>query len=189
MPRVFELSVDAALENLGEIRSFIRQAGAALGVRDDALGDLCLVVDEAVTNVILHGYQGAGGPVDIHVQRDGDAVVILLRDRGGLPGARHRHLDPGALQAALVTRLRERARRSGGAVKAAPDLKSHLASCMEHFRHDVFAQLLARFTDFKKRSAAHLDHATVAAELSREFERLVRLRQERKAAREEGRNE
>lgn len=29
-------------------------------------------------------------------------------------------LDPGALQAALVTRLRERARRSGGAVKAAP---------------------------------------------------------------------
>jgi predicted ATPase len=80
-------------------------------------------------------------------------------------------LDPGALQAALVTRLRERARRSGGAVKAAPDLKSYLASCMEHFRHDVFAQLLARFTDFKKRSAAHLDHATVAAELSREFER------------------
>jgi serine/threonine-protein kinase RsbW len=81
MPRVFELAVDAALENLGEIRSFIRQAGAALGVRDDALGDLCLVVDEAVTNVILHGYQGAGGPVDIHVQRDGDAVVILLRDQ------------------------------------------------------------------------------------------------------------
>lgn len=81
MPRVFELSIDARLENLGEIRSFIQQAGAALGVRDDALGDLCVVVDEAVTNVILHGYRGAGGPVDIHVQRDGDAVVILLRDQ------------------------------------------------------------------------------------------------------------
>jgi len=80
-------------------------------------------------------------------------------------------LDAGALQAALVHRLRERARRSGGTVKAAPDLKSHLAACMEHFRHDVFAQLLARFTDFKKRNAAHLDQATVAAELSRDFER------------------
>lgn len=81
MPRVFELSVEADLENLGKIRSFIQQAGVALSVRDDVLGDLCLVVDEAVTNVIVHGYQGAGGPVDIHVQRDGDAVVILLRDQ------------------------------------------------------------------------------------------------------------
>ena len=45
MPRVFELAVDANLENLGEIRTFIRQAGAALGVRDDVLGDLCLVVE------------------------------------------------------------------------------------------------------------------------------------------------
>lgn len=81
MPQVFELAVDADLENLREIRAFVQQAGAALGVRDDALGDLCLVVDEAVTNVILHGYQGAGGPVEIHVQQDGDAVVILLRDR------------------------------------------------------------------------------------------------------------
>jgi anti-sigma regulatory factor (Ser/Thr protein kinase) len=81
MPGVFELAVDADLGNLGEIRSFVKQAGAALGVRDDALGDLCLVVDEAVTNVILHGYRGARGPVEIHVQRDGDAVVILLRDR------------------------------------------------------------------------------------------------------------
>jgi serine/threonine-protein kinase RsbW len=81
MPGAFELAVDADLENLGEIRSFVKQAGAALGVRDDALGDLCLVVDEAVTNVILHGYRGARGPVEIHVQRDGDAVVILLRDR------------------------------------------------------------------------------------------------------------
>jgi serine/threonine-protein kinase RsbW len=81
MPQVFELAVEADLENLREIRAFVQQAGAALGVRDDALGDLCLVVDEAVTNVILHGYQGASGPVEIHVQRDGDAVVVLLRDR------------------------------------------------------------------------------------------------------------
>jgi serine/threonine-protein kinase RsbW len=81
MPRVFELSVDANLEKLGEIRSFVKQAGAALGVGDEALGDLCLVVDEAVTNVILHGYRGVRGLVEIHVQRDGDDVVILLRDR------------------------------------------------------------------------------------------------------------
>lgn len=45
-----------------------------------------------------------------------------------------------------------------------------LAEAMEHFRHDVFAQRLARFQDFKKRTASHLDSATVNAALSKEFE-------------------
>ena len=35
----------------------------------------------------------------------------------------------------------------------------------------MFAQLLARSSEFKKKSAGHLDQATVNAELSREFER------------------
>ena len=119
MPRVFELAVDANLENLGEIRSFIRRAGAALGVRDDVLGDLCLVVDEAVTNVIVHGYQGAGGTVDIHVQRDGDAVVILLRDQARTfdgRGVESPHLDeslaerkPGGMGVYLIRKLTDEA--------------------------------------------------------------------------------
>jgi serine/threonine-protein kinase RsbW len=119
MPRVFELSVDADLENLEEIRAFIRRVGAALGVREDVLGDLCLVVDEAVTNVILHGYQGAGGPVEIHVQRDGDAVVILLRDQARTfdgRGVETPHLDeslaerkPGGMGVYLIRTLTDEA--------------------------------------------------------------------------------
>lgn len=80
-------------------------------------------------------------------------------------------LVPACLQNALENRLRERARRSRMPAKPAPVVQELLAECMERHRHDVFAQLLARFQDFKKRNAAYLDQATVNAELSREFER------------------
>jgi serine/threonine-protein kinase RsbW len=80
MPRVFEFSIEADLENLKEVRSFILKSGNTLGVKNDTLGDLCLVVDEAVTNIVLHGYDGREGNVDIQIERDGDSVVISIRD-------------------------------------------------------------------------------------------------------------
>jgi anti-sigma regulatory factor (Ser/Thr protein kinase) len=81
MPRTFELSLIADLDKLGEVRSFITRAGTALGAPDEVVSDLCLVVDEAVTNIVLHGYDGACGPVELHVERDGNDLVVLLRDR------------------------------------------------------------------------------------------------------------
>lgn len=80
-------------------------------------------------------------------------------------------LVPASLQSALESRLREKARRSDAPIKPTPDVQSLLTECMESFRHDVFAQSLARFQDFRKRTAAHLDQATVNVELSKEFER------------------
>lgn len=79
--QVFDLSVNASLENLREIRSYIDQAGARLGVSESALGDLRLVVDEAVTNVILHGYGELDGVVEIHMEADGNDVIIRIRDQ------------------------------------------------------------------------------------------------------------
>jgi serine/threonine-protein kinase RsbW len=80
MSRVFEFSIEADLENLKEVRSFILKSGNTLGVKNDTLGDLCLVVDEAVTNIVLHGYDGREGNVDVQMERDGDSVVISIRD-------------------------------------------------------------------------------------------------------------
>ena len=80
MTQVFEYSIEADLENLKEARSFIESSGNALGLNSDTLGDLCLVVDEAVTNIILHGYDGRDGTVDIQMERDGDSIVISIRD-------------------------------------------------------------------------------------------------------------
>ena len=79
--QVFDLSVNASLDNLQKVRRYIDQAGASLGVNEEAMGDLRLVVDEAVTNVIIHGYGDLDGVVELHMEGEGDAVIIRIRDR------------------------------------------------------------------------------------------------------------
>ena len=81
MSQGFDLSIEANLDSLQEVRQFINRAGETLGVNGDTLGDLRLAVDEAVTNVILHGYKSRGGPLDIRMESDGDDVVISIRDQ------------------------------------------------------------------------------------------------------------
>lgn len=96
MPRFFEFSVDAELENLKRVRSFIQESGIALGIDADTLGDLCLVVDEAVTNIVLHGYNGSKGSVDLVVRDDGGDLVVTIRDTAPAFGAQDvetPHLD------------------------------------------------------------------------------------------------
>jgi anti-sigma regulatory factor (Ser/Thr protein kinase) len=128
MPRAFELSLIADLHRLGDVRSFIKQAGTALGAPDDMVGELCLVVDEAVTNIVLHGYHGAGGPVELHVEREGDDLVVLLRDHAAAfdsQGVEAPQLDEalaerklGGMGVYLIRQLTERSetwpRASGG---------------------------------------------------------------------------
>lgn len=70
---------DADLGQLARIRDFVTQTAAALGVTEEILDDLRLAVDEAVTNILVHGYKGAGS-IDIDIAaRNGD-LVIRLRD-------------------------------------------------------------------------------------------------------------
>jgi len=56
-----DLFVAAEVENLAEIRRFVREEAAALGAGEEAICDLELAVDEAACNVICHGYKGCGG--------------------------------------------------------------------------------------------------------------------------------
>jgi anti-sigma regulatory factor (Ser/Thr protein kinase) len=100
--QAFDFSVKASLDNLQEVRSFIDRASASLGVGESVLGDLRLAVDEAVTNVVLHGYGNAGGDVELHVRADGDDVVISILDRAA-------RFDPGEVKAPrLDTPLHDR---------------------------------------------------------------------------------
>jgi anti-sigma regulatory factor (Ser/Thr protein kinase) len=97
-----EFSLEAQLESLADCRAYIDQKGQALGVDGPLLGDLRLVVDEAVTNIILHAYRGEGGPVELQLFRDGDDIVVLIRDQGPA-------FDPdGVAEPALDTALAER---------------------------------------------------------------------------------
>ena len=75
------LTFDAVPRNLAAIRRFVRIALAELGARDGDIDDLVQAVDESATNVIVHGYRGGGGPLEVEAARQGRDVVMVLRDR------------------------------------------------------------------------------------------------------------
>jgi serine/threonine-protein kinase RsbW len=75
------LRVSAELENLSVIRTFVTERGMALGANLDALYDVVLAVDEAATNIVVHGYQGRAGTIEIEVGLEGQALVVCLRDQ------------------------------------------------------------------------------------------------------------
>ena len=79
-----DLFVAADVENLAEIRRFVREEATALGAGEEAICDLELAVDEAACNVICHGYKGRGGMIQVRVERDGDRLAVRVRDEAPL---------------------------------------------------------------------------------------------------------
>lgn len=77
----FSHRVSAELKNLSMIRSFIREYLMNFGdIQPDIVDDVLLAVEEGVTNIIIHGYHGQPGFIDIKLRRSGDALVVCLRD-------------------------------------------------------------------------------------------------------------
>jgi len=74
------LRVSAELPNLAVIRGFVEDTAAALDVGPGLIVDMVQAVDEAVTNVIVHGYRGQPGDIEIEMDREQDALVVRLRD-------------------------------------------------------------------------------------------------------------
>jgi serine/threonine-protein kinase RsbW len=76
----FSLLIAAELKNLEELRRFVKETATALGVDQATIPDVVLAVDEAACNIIVHGYRGRPGIIEIEVERDGDALVIRMDD-------------------------------------------------------------------------------------------------------------
>jgi anti-sigma regulatory factor (Ser/Thr protein kinase) len=75
------LRMAAELDNLAEIRHFVQKTATTFGVDPDIISDVLLAVDEAVTNVLVHGYQGQPGMIELELRRRGDSLVVCLRDQ------------------------------------------------------------------------------------------------------------
>jgi serine/threonine-protein kinase RsbW len=75
------LRVQADVKELATIRDFIETRANALGVDDEAVYDLVLAANEIATNIVVHGYRGQPGTIDLDVRSEGDAVEIVLRDQ------------------------------------------------------------------------------------------------------------
>lgn len=74
------LRVDADLGVLADVRRFVQQAAAEADAPVDCLEDLVQAVDEAATNVIVHGYRGAPGWLEVTAAREGEDFVVRLED-------------------------------------------------------------------------------------------------------------
>lgn len=74
------LELTADLGKLSQIRDFVSEAVGALGINALALDDLLVAVDEAVTNILIHGY-GGPGEIDLEISVSGSDVLVRLRDQ------------------------------------------------------------------------------------------------------------
>ena len=72
----------ADLAQLGTIREFVAEASRDLDVDEWSIPDLQLAVDEICSNIILHGYGGQGGQLEVMVQAVAEGVQLTVRDWG-----------------------------------------------------------------------------------------------------------
>jgi len=70
----------ATLDSLHEVREYLASRARQLGIEPGAIADLQLAVDEAVTNIIVHGYRGASGNILIGLRKEKSSLAICLRD-------------------------------------------------------------------------------------------------------------
>lgn len=78
------LIVAGILESLTSITTYVTAAATAAGLDEEASYRLHLAVDEIATNIITHGYAGAGltGLLELRVAIDESALTITIEDSG-----------------------------------------------------------------------------------------------------------
>lgn len=74
------VSIVADVRELEKLRSFFAATAQALGVEDEPAEDLLLALNEAATNIIVHGYRGRPGVIELHVCPVGVDLELHLRD-------------------------------------------------------------------------------------------------------------
>jgi anti-sigma regulatory factor (Ser/Thr protein kinase) len=74
------LRASAEPGSLAPIRRFVETAAIELGADPAVVPDVIQAVDESVTNIIKHGYQGDPGIVEVEVRIAAGALVVRLRD-------------------------------------------------------------------------------------------------------------
>jgi len=72
----------ATVESLTHIREYLTELSAAAGLDKKQIYNLCLAVDEVVTNIFLYGYGESGqkGVVDVYAEMDENQIKITVED-------------------------------------------------------------------------------------------------------------
>ncbi len=102
------LSVTSETANIARVRAAVEEAARRIGFREPDATAVVLAIDEAVANVIQHGYQGCPGqPIEITIEpvsRDGrPGLQVTICDCGrqvdpdGIVGRDLQDIRPGGL--------------------------------------------------------------------------------------------
>jgi serine/threonine-protein kinase RsbW len=67
-------------ENLAAIRRFVEESARRLQADRAAVDDMVQAVDEAATNIMIHGYEGKPGKLAIDITRDEKSLSVRIRD-------------------------------------------------------------------------------------------------------------
>jgi serine/threonine-protein kinase RsbW len=74
------LRIPSDLDRVAELRAIVRAAATDAGAPEVCVDDVVQAVDETATNVIVHGYAGEPGWLDLQVEQDDESIVITLED-------------------------------------------------------------------------------------------------------------
>ena len=90
-----QLSVTSETANIARVRDAVQDAARRIGFGEQDVSAVALAIDEAVANVIRHGYEGrAGQPIEVTIEparREGrNGLQVTICDCG-------RQVDPGLI--------------------------------------------------------------------------------------------
>jgi serine/threonine-protein kinase RsbW len=75
------LRIAADVDQLAGVRAFVRDAVSSFGGSKQAVEDLVQAVDEVTCNVMLHGYDGRSGDIELEAGLRAGKVEIRILDR------------------------------------------------------------------------------------------------------------
>ncbi len=112
------LALESRAESLIVVRAMIAGVADAAGIERARFDDLRTAVSEACSNVVLHAYDGEGGPMEVRLELDPVALQIRVLDRGRgirqIISSRNRMRVGLALLSALADRAEVLGREGGG---------------------------------------------------------------------------
>lgn len=74
------ITIDAAISSLPRALAHVTETLDGLGVPEKTVQEIELAVDEAVTNVMLHGYTSPEGRIHVCCRLDGDTIWVTIED-------------------------------------------------------------------------------------------------------------
>jgi serine/threonine-protein kinase RsbW len=81
MEDIFVRTIASDIDEIQEISSCLDAVMRAHGFPEDDILDTQLAVEEAITNIIMHGYQDARGEITVSCRADNGIVEVRLEDQ------------------------------------------------------------------------------------------------------------